>query len=148
MKSHYLLLVDENPVEDRIAEFLQRLVRKEGLGKVTLVRVASLAHSAAVDVPLDYSDIEAADAEKRASAEASLREIAERVSWGSVEHEVVALQGNKAEALSLYAEDKQFDSILMMSRESSWMSRLLSFNLADKIRSAVHVPLTLLPSQE
>lgn len=145
MEAHIMVPVNGPGDVEGVASRVQMLVDRGGVGKVTLVRVVPLAPSTAIDFPLDYADVVLADAVRREEAVAFLQGIASRISWGSTDHEVVALQGDEAETLARFAAERRFDSVLMLSRGRSWLGRLFSSNLADRILEAACVPVTVLP---
>lgn len=146
MKSHYLLLTEELSKPENVVTYLQALVRKSYIGKITLVGVTNFAPAAVIDYPLDYAEVLEADIELRRTVEEILRTITAQVEWQSVQYDIVALQGDKVQALTRFISDKYFDSILMMTCEGSWFTRLWSGNLFDRLRSMVRIPLTLLPN--
>jgi nucleotide-binding universal stress UspA family protein len=148
MKKHIMVPVNGSRDAHSIVPLLQSQLDQGGVGKVTLVRVVPLAPAAVLDVPLDYADIAAADAARREEAEEFLREVASQISWRLADHEVAALQGDEADELARFAASRHFDSVLMVSRRRSWLGRLFSDNLADKILGAVCLPVTVLPGPE
>jgi nucleotide-binding universal stress UspA family protein len=148
MKTHIMVPVNGSREVHSIVPILQSLLDQGGVGKVTLVRVVPLAPAAVLDVPLDYTDIAAADAARREEAEELLREVASGISWRRADHEVVALQGDEADELARFAASGHFDSVLMVSRKRSWFGRLFADNLADRILGAVCLPVTVLPGPE
>lgn len=148
MKANIMLSINGSRDFHSSVRILQQQLDQGGIGKVTLVRVVPFTPEVVVDYPLDLTGVMAADAKKREEAESVLREVAEEISWGPVDHETVVLQGNEAETLSRFAAERHFDSVLLLTPKRSWLARLFFGNLANKILKAVCVPVTLLPSPE
>ena len=131
-----------------IAPSLQTLIDRGGVGKVTLVRVAPFAPAVAVDFALEYADVMAADEARREEARVVLRSLAEKISWGSTDHELVALLGDETDALARFAAARSFDSVLLVSRRHSRLRRIVAGNLSDRILDTVCIPITVLPCPE
>ena len=148
MKSHCLLLTEESYTDAYVIGYINSLIRKDYLRKITLVRVMPMAPAAVIDYPLDHADVLAADAEIRMKAENAMNQIAAQIEWGQVEHDVVALQGNKADALARFVDGKSFDTILILDRERRGLNRLMSEDVVSKLRDMVRIPLTLIPRAE
>ena len=131
-----------------VAGLVQSLLDRDGVGKVTLVRVVPYALAVVGDYVLDPADVARADAEQRAQGEAFLRDVAGRVRWGSTDHEIVALLGDEPDALTRFAARRGFDLIVMASPKRTWLGRVLAGNLIDRTLDAVGVPITVLPDRE
>jgi nucleotide-binding universal stress UspA family protein len=144
MKARIMVPVNGQRDADRIVPLLQGMVDHGEVGEAVLVRVEQPAPASVADFALDYADVALADAAKRAGSEAFLRGVAERIRWGSASYGVVALLGDEADALARFAKDRGFDSVLMVSREQSRLSRLFLGSAFDRVLAAVCVPVTVL----
>lgn len=84
------------------------------------------------------------EVDKKADAEAYLNQIVERVKHNGTKLHTEVIIGNVVESLAHYAEDNQFDLILMSTHIHTGLSRLTTGSVAEEVLHSTAVPILII----